>query len=256
MNKKEYKNFSKRYDKFKNNNLPTPFWDDERQTFEYVYCKPDKFNSKDNSNERIIVTNNLTDALEDICLTSLYYSYTCKLISWKDGIVSVKVGHTHAHSFEEVMRDLYSFPESFSISQEEEIFFSKQELESLRKVQNYLLLIGLKDEDEFKPKVIRYRNKLHKKYGDIPQYKLPNHIIEGLMSGQINFIVNKFYKEEYLNENFYALIRDEFGNFKIYIKVYKQEIKKYGEIKDIWLDNKFDDNDMLVISYFKVSKYF
>lgn len=26
----------KRYDKFKKNNLPTPFWDDERLTLEYV----------------------------------------------------------------------------------------------------------------------------------------------------------------------------------------------------------------------------
>ena len=28
--------FNSRYDKFKENNLPTPFWDEERQTLEYV----------------------------------------------------------------------------------------------------------------------------------------------------------------------------------------------------------------------------
>ena len=37
MNKKEYQEFMKRYEKFKKNNLPTYFWDEERQTYEYVY---------------------------------------------------------------------------------------------------------------------------------------------------------------------------------------------------------------------------
>lgn len=36
MNKNQTKEFLKRYDKFKKNNLPTPFCDDERQIFEYV----------------------------------------------------------------------------------------------------------------------------------------------------------------------------------------------------------------------------
>ena len=37
MKKFEYNEFVKRYNKFKKNNLPTPFWDSERQTLEYVY---------------------------------------------------------------------------------------------------------------------------------------------------------------------------------------------------------------------------
>lgn len=203
MNKREYKNFRKRYDKFKSNNLPTPFWDDERQTFEYVYYDPNiKLSPKDNfDNNRITVASNIVSALEDICFISFYYSYTCKLITWKDGVTSIKIGHTHAHSFEEVVHDLYYFPESFSISKEEEKYFSKQELVYLRKVQNYLLLIGLKDSDDSRPKVSRYRNKLHKKYSNIPKYKLPNHIIEDLLAGKINFVVDKFYKKECLNKN-------------------------------------------------------
>ena len=48
MNKKQIKEFLKRYDKFKKNNLPTPFWDDERQIFEYVSfdSELDYFNNK------------------------------------------------------------------------------------------------------------------------------------------------------------------------------------------------------------------
>lgn len=33
----DYEEFNKRYDKFNKNNLLTPFWDEERQTLEYVY---------------------------------------------------------------------------------------------------------------------------------------------------------------------------------------------------------------------------
>ena len=35
MKKHEFIEFEKRYEKFQKNNLPTPFFDDERQTFEY-----------------------------------------------------------------------------------------------------------------------------------------------------------------------------------------------------------------------------
>ena len=31
------KEFNKRYDKYQKNNLPTPFWDNTRETLEYVY---------------------------------------------------------------------------------------------------------------------------------------------------------------------------------------------------------------------------
>ena len=40
---------------------------------------------------------------------------------------------------------MYDYPETFNISTEEEEFYSKQELKYLRRVQKYLLFIGLKD---------------------------------------------------------------------------------------------------------------
>ena len=67
MNKKQTKEFEKRYDKFKNSNLPTPFWDDERQTLEYVYYYDNK----------PVINNCLFEALADIALTGFYYSFTC-----------------------------------------------------------------------------------------------------------------------------------------------------------------------------------
>ena len=62
MNKKEYKEFLKRYDKFQKNNLPTPFWDDERQTLEYVHFI--------NEEEREI-SDDLVYALENITRAGL-----------------------------------------------------------------------------------------------------------------------------------------------------------------------------------------
>ncbi len=38
MTDKEYQKFIKRYDKFKDNNLPTPFWDEERQVPKFITC--------------------------------------------------------------------------------------------------------------------------------------------------------------------------------------------------------------------------
>lgn len=166
MNEIEYKEFIKRYDKFKNNNLPTPFWDEERQTLEYIYFYNGKsiINQEEAVNQ-LEVHQDLFNALGEIAFTGLYYSFTDKHMTGKyegkEFVKNVVVAHNHAHSFEEVVRALYSSPESFSISKEEEVYYSHQELEYLRRVQKYLLFIGMKDEEDTKTSVKRYRNKIH-----------------------------------------------------------------------------------------------
>ena len=50
-----------------------PFFDDERQTFEYVYYPNHIFNK--NSQKYPEVNPVLTDALADIAYTGLYYSF-------------------------------------------------------------------------------------------------------------------------------------------------------------------------------------
>ena len=79
MNMKKYAEFRKRYDKFKKNNLPTPFYDKERETFEYVlYDENMEVNEKDLYDRRIIVSNSLTEALSWITCDGFYYSYSCR----------------------------------------------------------------------------------------------------------------------------------------------------------------------------------
>lgn len=139
MDEFEYKDFIKRYDRFKKNNLPTPFWDEERQTLEYAYFYHIRLNL---NNEELEVYFRLSEALGEIAFTGFYYSFTDKhIISWKDENGKFKqksvIGHNHAHSFEEVVESLYHFPESFHIAKEEEQYYSKQELEYLKRVQKY-----------------------------------------------------------------------------------------------------------------------
>ena len=122
MQEHEFIEFQKRYEKFKRNNLPTPFFDEERQTFEYVYYSYRFFN---NDNKKYSeVNHSLTDALANIAFTGLYYSFDCKEIAYTKEGVKITFEHSHAHSFDEVVSSLYDFPESFSIPKEDEKFYS------------------------------------------------------------------------------------------------------------------------------------
>ena len=257
MQEHEFIEFQKRYEKFKKNNLPTPFFDDERQTFEYVYYSNDFFNN--DSGKFPEVNCMLTDALADIAFTGLYYSFNCKIIAYtKDG-VKITYGHSHAHSFEEVVRSLYDFPESFSISKEDEKFYSEQELHYLRRVQKYLLFIGLKDIGETrKIPVSRYRNKNQEKYANLRIYRVNNSILEQIFAKKLNFMVFKWFSGH--NEEFFVdnkiLIADEEDNIKLLIKFTKEETKLYKEIKNIYPKKDFQDDDKVIIRYFEILKEF
>ena len=259
MKKKEYQVFLERYNKFKNNNLPTPFWDEERQTLEYVY-----FNQKEKkkalNDSKLHIAYTLTDALSDITLNSFYYSYNCKIYQSKkvgdNYEEAVIIGHTHAHSFEEVVHSLYNYPESFSIPKEDEQFYSKQELEYLRRVKKYLLFIGLKDSEGFRNKVGRYRNAKQKKYENAYIYIFSTKEINAILKGK-NYLIKEyldFYKEttKYAKGEYQALIVDEEDNFKLFIEFTHEIVQTYYSVKDVYHNDKLKDNDKILIRYFKV----
>ena len=136
MTEFDYKSFAKRYHKYKDCNLPVPFWDEERQVKEYVYYE-DREDLEDW--KKYNVSESIFESLSDIAFTGLYYSFTCGGYTEKDSKFIKKVEHNHAHSFEEVVKCLYDYPETFNISTEEEEFYSKQELKYLRRVQKSFL---------------------------------------------------------------------------------------------------------------------
>lgn len=275
MNKKKYKEFVKKYDKFKKNNLPTRFWDDERQTLEYVHYDAELnywhnvFKSDDEDWDRKLnVNTNLVTALESIAFTGFYYSYSCGYFTLaketdKDHSLKLKYGHTHSHYFENVVQDLYNFPESFNISKDEEQFFSKQQLKYLRRVQKYLLFIGLKDINTNKPSINRYRNAKQKKYGVAYIHSYPDKIIKEFLSGKRNFKViipndigiYENYRE-YPNHDKKELVVDKEDNFKMFIEYTHQEIKMYKDIKKVYKNKKLKNNDKVVVEYFKILEIF
>ncbi len=267
MNETEYKEFIKRYDKFKKNNLPTPFWDEERQTMEYVFFYNGYSNfSNEEIKDQLEVNSNITRALGDIAFASFYYSYTDKHLEGfiENGkyVKKVVVGHRHAHSFEEVVRDLYDSPESFSISKDEEQYYSHQELDYLRRVQKYLLFIGMKDLGDKKAPVSRYRNKIHSKYESAYIYTFSDKTLELVMSGKRDFRVIDWYPEfrgcrKYKPKQYQALIVDKDDNFKLFVEFTYDEVKTCKEIRNL-LCNSDDlkDDDKLIVIHFKILEVF
>lgn len=261
MRRKEYeektKLFNQRYEKLKKNNLPTPFWDEERRTLEYVYFGHSRYN------EGLRVFDNILYALEDVTLAGFYYSFNHAFTKTyeKDGkLVTEKYdGHSHDHSFEGVVRSLYDYPESFNIIPDDEKYYSEQELKYLRCVQNYLLLIGLKDIEDYKAPVSRYRNKLRKKYENAYIRKYENDYLKMVLSGEINFdfcSYNKYVEiKNYKPKENVALIVDEEGNFRLFVEYTKSEIKNYESIKKYYKADLKDD-DKIIVNYFKILEKF
>ncbi len=253
MKKKKYKEFLKRYDKFQKNNLPTPFWDDERQTLEYVHF----INEKERE-----ISDDLVYALENITRAGLYYSYTTKyIVGWlENGELKQKeeIGHYHGHSFEEVVHSLYYAPQSFKITKEDEQFYSQQELDYLRKVQKYLLFIGLEDFKTGKIPIARYRNKKQKKYGNLPFYNVRDEVIKDILTGKRNFLFSKRFEgyNKCYSKGDKALLLDLEDNIKLYIEFTKIEEKLYSDIKDYCYQNEYQDNDKIIVRYFKILEIF
>lgn len=257
----EYKEFAKRYEKFKNCNLPVRYWDEERQTLEYVY-----FENKKESEEwrNYNISDCLFESLSNIAFTGLYYSFDCGGYIEDNGVFIKKVGHNHAHSFEEVVSYLYDYPETFSISKDEEEYYSKQELKYLRRVQKYLLFIGLKDVEE--PKYdkegnyifdySRYSNELQDKYRDCRIITCKDFTINAIDSGDKKyFIFLTSYPEVYKDENQMddkALIVDEEDNFKFYIKYSHYRKCMYKDIMDVYINDNLRLEDVVILEYFDV----
>ena len=244
---------SKRYDKFKNNNLPTPFWDEERQVFEYVYFDDD-----------LEVNNNLADAFSDIIFDGFYFPFTAKRMiieKEKDEYVTkIEIGKCHAHTFDEVVQALYESPESFKINKEDKEYYSKQELDYLNQLQKYLLFIDMKDISEDN-KGNRYNNKKRKKYAKALIYSLNNKAIKNIEDGKRNFRVIEWYPEfnenkKYKKGEYQALITDEDKEYKFFVEFTSSEVKEYKDIKDVCNIAGKKDNDKLIVYYFNILERF
>ena len=244
------------YEKFSKNNLPQMLYDKERDVREYVFY----------DNYGPVVNSNLYNALEDITWAGFYYPYTCKHLTSKyvDGkdLFEFVVGHSHSHDFDDVVKALYYSPESFSISKEEEEFYSKQELNYLKRVQKYLLFIGVKDVDTVHIPVARYRNKKQEKYRDSCKHSYTNKRIEMVLNGETDYAILKFQdysrdeRIDYKPKEYTALVTNEDGDYKLYVEYTFSEVKKYKELNEKEKNPEFNDEDKVIVLHFKVLEKF
>ncbi|MEF2663922.1 MAG: hypothetical protein U0M92_06405 [Bacilli bacterium] len=147
---------NKRYKKIKSCNLPYPFWNKKRQTFEWVrYSKDYKC---------YCVEPSLVYFIGEVARTGVTYHYKAKLYGREFPTQTIKhrLMVNHCHSFEEVVKALYDYPETFSVPNEFLDEYSKQELDYLKKAKKYLQLIELKD---IKPS--KERELLDEKWNDV-----------------------------------------------------------------------------------------
>ena len=248
--------YIERYKKFSNNNLPQMFWDEKRDTREYVFFREGKPR----------VSNNIYNALEDITWAGFYYPYICKHVTYqivddKDKY-EVVVGHCHSHDFDQVVEALYYSPESFRIEKEDEEYYSKQELKYLKKVQDYLLFIGVKDVETHKIPASRYHNKKQAKYENASKHSYSDKRIDKILNDECNYCILKWYESYGLERRNYepgeyrALVTNEKGEYKLYVEYTYNEVKLYKELNEKEKNPEFKDDDRVIVSYFKVLEKF
>lgn len=117
------KEFNKRYKNFRNCYLPCPNYDKDKNIFSWVNY----------INEMVNVNDWLLDAMGDVIKVSLVYRY------------SVGENICHAHNFDDVIKVLYKYPESFIIPNDYLDDYSRQEYNYLMQIKNYLILVGIKN---------------------------------------------------------------------------------------------------------------
>lgn len=129
----------------------------------------------------------------------------------------------------------------------------------LRRVQKYLLFIGLKDIDDTKKiPVSRYRNKNQEKYANLRIYRFNNFYIEQVLKKKKDFMIFGWFpthdKTVLIEKQ--ALVSDTEDNIRLLIKFTNEEIKLYKEIKDVYQNKEFKDDEKVIIAHFKILKEF
>ena len=233
----KYKTYLKKYEKLRDNNLPTPCSDSDNQDPSYVY-----FSNTNNKNlifrntKEMVLDNSLVSAFSKITNKIVNYAYTCKKWIKNNNKVEPVVGYKSSSSFEEVVKSLYDYPESFSIPSSYEKDYSQQQLDYLIALQKYLLFIGLKDKEYGNNSLKRYNNQIHQKYVKAGIWHLNKKDIKKIINGEVNYIVTGYvpgipeYKRYKVHER-QELITDEEYNIRALIEYTHSITKDYKVAK-------------------------
>ena len=195
-----------------------PIWKDDYYIMDEAY-----YDYKNNKVDYKISTYyNIYEAFAKIIYDNFYYSY------------NIDNHHMHNHNIEEVIRDLYNYPETFEIHEDEEYLFSKQELRYLKRLKNFLNIIGLKDIKKYDRDYLfeRARNKKLKK---ILEYSLINLEYSNLIKERkIDKFILKYYEWGFNNNKYLLVDKDD---YLCLIKVKKEQLK-FNKIDESMIDYK------------------
>lgn len=232
---------NRRYKEFKNCSLPFPFWDKKRDTFEWVYYDESRQGGYD-------IQTSLYEALGNVSSSGVTYHYEAVMYGRKNPnqkTPKYQLMESHCHSFDEIVRCVYSYPESFHIPDACLKEYSEQELRCLNKMQSYLKAIGLKDEHESKE-----IKDLNKKWEEIDK-KNKKSIADRLFllhySKKWEKIRKKDYLKRYNNElsslysSYYPLYTEKEGVSDAYLSGKKDYIlrRKYSFHDDTEVGNRY-----------------
>lgn len=208
------------YRHFKNCSLPYPYWSEKRDTFEWVYY--------DKNRKEFETQSELYEALGDVCSTGFIYHYrSLSYLRYKEEDKKVyKVTESHGHNFNEIVKAVYDYPETFEIPKDCLEEYSKQELRYLKKVQNYLRLIGLKDY-----KVSKEMEELDRKW-EIIYEKEKKSILDRIKEWHYEILEKRLIKQE-------KFIRYENTKVEKYADCYSMHIEK-EEVLQAMLDGTKD----------------
>lgn len=271
-----------KYKRYKNAGLPIMNY--ENKALEFINF----FKVKNDKGKEVIEAFNyekLSDALSDIINDGFYYSFNTLIYKYDgEGNRQEVVGHSHAHDFESVVREVYYNPNVFSIDEEDRHLYSEQEYTFLMKIQSYLRIVKRSDIplsakiDEINELSINEDATLFRDYytktlyDDEKSYAIINKTRKYFLSVNVDTGID-------INKNRF-LLADKKGKYLGLIEVVKKKIVKLDDITDKDVDYKiegfrslkafkenykkfykeqfpdFDDKQEISINYVKVIRKF
>ncbi len=192
-------------------------------------------------NNELITNYSLYESMSDIIRYGFIYHYETEEQDTEY--------HSHGHSYEDVLRTLYYYPEHFHIPNDSLHEYSNQELKFIKRMKSYLLLIGLKnlkptetEQEMEEQKLSRSNNELARKYSLYGFYEPHNRSLKDILNGKYNYLIRQAWDNKY---------EEEIGK-KLLLFNEEQDILGELTITDVKLMNIDDLNeDILDLSYYE-----
>lgn len=245
MSEEEYKRELKKYED-KYNGASLPIFCEFNNEFNYLLSK-EIIKSKKSKKYELIPYDNFIDVVGDIIYNSLYYPFNTMINTTdKNDQKKSYYGHSHAHCFEEVVLQVYHYPNYFSIDQEDYKYYSEQQLGFLFQFQKFLKLVKkpdvkyINEENEFA------FNELARKYRKYKRlvYK-DDQIMEKILNGtRLYFICPKTdYYRNTINNKY--LICDKNYNYVAIAKIVDEKEYEVSKITSDVIDYKVENFNSL-----------